>query len=485
MGCQGPTKAEGGPVTSGPSRRLLLVAVLGGLLCVNITFTLFNVVLVDMARDLHSTQTTLTWAITGPLLILGVAAPIVGKFGDLHGHRQLYLVGMLGALVCAALTAVAWNASSLIVARLFSGFEAACLTASSWALLFRVFRPHERTQVLGWWSLVGAGGPVIGVAIGGPIVQAVGWRWVFVGQVPLIAIALLVNMRVLSETPRTEGARLDLAGAATLATGIGAVLFGLNRGGVDGWSSPAVLIPLAAAPVALAAFVFVERRVPSPLFPLEWLSRRNFTMPCLAGFGLNFAYMGGFFLTPLFMERALGYNVGTTGLMQIARPLVFALSAPAAGYLTARHGERRTSVAGCAVLVLSMLCFAVVHPGTPGMVILAALALSGLASGVATPPISSSVANAVEEQRMGAGSAGLQVANQVGVVAGIQLMETIQTGAQRGAGLAGSFSDAYLVGTVVAVLAMVAASFIRSAPAGGTAPVLATEARPRAITESV
>ena len=359
------------------------------------------------------------------------------------------------------LTAAAWNAPSLIVARLFSGLEGACLTASSWSLLFRVFGPSERTKVLGWWSLVAAGGPVIGVAIGAPVVQALGWRWIFVAQIPLIVVALMTNYRFLPETIRTEGRPLDLPGAVTLGLGVGGMLFALNQGSA-GWIRPQVLLATAVSLLSLAAFGLIERRTAAPLFPTEWLSRRNFTLPCIAGFSMNFAYMGGFFLTPLFLERALGYGVGPAGLLQIARPLVFALAAPAAGYLAARTGERATAVAGSAFMVVSMLLFVSIDPGSPVVMVVLALAVSGLASGVAMPSISASVANAVEVERMGSASAGLQVANQVGVVAGIQLMETVQAGREGTAGVVASFHASYGVAAVVAAVGVVAALGIRS-----------------------
>ena len=150
--------------------QILLWSVLFGLLSVNFTFTIFNVALVRIARDLGTTSNTLTWAITGPLLVIGVAAPALGKTGDLYGHRRLYLIGMSGALLCSVLTILAPNAGLLIAARLLSGVEGACTTAASWSLLFSVFPQESRSKVMGWWSLVGAGGPVLGVAIGGPII---------------------------------------------------------------------------------------------------------------------------------------------------------------------------------------------------------------------------------------------------------------------------------------------------------------------------
>jgi MFS family permease len=447
------------------SRSALLVSVLVGLLATNITFTIFNVALVDIAHGLRTTPTTLTWAVTGPLLVVGVSAPMLGRLGDLRGHRRLYLWGMVGSLVCAAVTAVAWSAGSLIAARLLSGVGSAALSASSWALLFRVYGPGERTKVMGWWSLVGAGGPVIGVAIGGPVVQAFGWRWIFVAQVPLIVLALAWCTKTLPETDRIPGEPLDVRGSLLLAAGVGAVLLGINQSG-RGWFSPLVLASLGVAVVAFPWFVAVERGAAAPVLPLEWLSRREITMPCLASFAMNFAYMGGFFLTPLFLEQGLHYSIGTTGFFQIARPLVFAVAAPMAGYMAVRTGERASAAAGATALVASMLVFTFLGPGSPALLIVVALGASGLANGVASPSIAALVAGAVDTNRLGSASAAMQIASQVGVVAGIQVMETVQAARQHGAGLIGSYHSAYLAGALVAMVAVVTAMFIRPASHG-------------------
>jgi EmrB/QacA subfamily drug resistance transporter len=439
----------------------LLVCVLFGLLATNLTFTIFNVALVDISKDLGTTSSTLTWAITGPLLVVGAAAPILGRLGDLHSHRRLYLFGLGGSLMCAVLTAGAWSAGALIGARLFSGLGAACLTASSWALLFRVFPPAERTKVLGWWALVGAGGPVIGVALGGPVVQAFGWRWIFVAQVPLIVAALVVNYRVLPGTERTRGEALDWPGALLLATAVAAVLYAVSQGS-HGWTHASVVAAGFIGVVAFTALVAVERRAQSPIFPLEWLSQRHVTVPCVAAFALNFAYMGGFFLTPLFLEQGLRYGVGAAGFFQIARPLVFAVAAPAAGYVAVRTGERATAVAGALVLTGSMLVFALLSKGSSPVVIVAALAASGLAMGLATPSISAMIANSVDVARMGSASAAMQLASQVGVVIGIQVMATVQVSRQHTAGVVGSYHEAYVAGALVTLVAVGSALLIRT-----------------------
>src|SRR4051794_23724591 len=163
----------------------VLIAVLAGLFSVNITFTILNVALPRIARELGTTTNTLTWVITGPLLAFGVTAPAFGKFGDVYGYKRVYLLGIAGASVCAALSAVAWSAGSLIIIRTLGSIEGAATGAASVALICNVFDRDDRVKALGYWSLVGAGGPVIGLALGGPLIEHFGRPGLLAGPGPL------------------------------------------------------------------------------------------------------------------------------------------------------------------------------------------------------------------------------------------------------------------------------------------------------------
>src|SRR5688500_15403627 len=354
----------------------VLWTVLAGLFSVNVTFTIFAVALPRIARDFGTSTNTLTWVITGPMLAFGIVAPVLGKVGDVEGHRRTYLLGLAGASIFAALSAIAWSATSLIAIRTLSAIEGAATGASSMALIFSEFDRDDRVKAMGWWSLVGAGGPVIGVAIGGPLIELVGWRWIFVAQIPLTFAALGLAFAVLRETPRGEQHRLDWGGAATLAIGVTSFLFALNRGPEWGWSSPAVLGGFLLGPLALAAFVVVERRAPEPLLPLHIIRRRDFSLPIGAQLFATFAYTGGFILSPILLGRMFGYGESKIGFFVLSRPLSFSIAAPVAGYLAVRVGERVSAVAGTLTVVGSMLAFATVTPKTADLFIILALALS-------------------------------------------------------------------------------------------------------------
>jgi MFS family permease len=359
------------------------------------------------------------------------------------------------------LSAAAPNAGTLIAVRTLEGLEGAATGAASMALIFGVFAPGDRVKAMGWWSLVGAGGPVIGVTVGGVLIDHFGWRVLFLGQAPLSLSALLVAYLILPANQRSERRRLDWSGAATLTLSVTGLLFALNRGPESGWTSPPVLIGFALTPIMAFAFWRLERRSADPLVPLRYLRRANFVFPTTAQVWMNFAYLGGFILAPLLLEQVYGYSATRAGLTVIARPLAFSLTAPVAGYVAVRIGERTSAVIGTLGLVASMLVFASVTRHSSLTVVVVALALSGVGIGVATPSITASVANTVDDRDLGIAAATQQLMAQIGAAAGIQVLATVQATRLHVSGLLGSFSEAYLVGAVGALIAVVLAAGIQ------------------------
>ena len=445
----------------------VLATCLTGLFAVGITITILTISLPRLARDLHSDTSTMTWVITGPLLAFGVIGPLVGKVSDVWGPRRVYLLGLMVSMIFAIASALAWNASSLIVFRVLAGAESASVGPAALALILRSFSQEDRVKAMGWWSLIGAGAPVLGVVLGGPAIEAVGsWRVIFAAQVPLTVIAIGIGFLVLprapvgDDEPRTP---VDVRGALTLAAAATSLLFALNRAPVWGWTSPGVLLAFAIAPVASVAFVAIERRVDHPLIPLDYLRRRNFAMPIGVQFFTNFAYMGSFFLTPLFLKNAFGYGETRIGSLSIARPLTFSISAPIAGYVAVRVGERSAAVVGALAVMGSMLVWSQIAPGSASLAIVGALALAGVGLGISSPSMSSTVANAVDEDSFGVVGAAQQLVLQLGIVAGIQATQTFQAARQPHIGLVGSYHQAYLLAGAVCVAGVICALFVRSA----------------------
>lgn len=464
---------------SGRRRWWVLGALLSGLLALNFTFTVFIVALPRVEHEFSTSITVLTWTMIGPLLAYGLAAPLFGKAGDLFGHRRLYLVGLVGAMVSAALTALAPDATLLIAARTLDGVQGAATGTASMALIMASFPHDERVKAMGWWSLVGAGGPVLGVSIGSPIIQYFGWRALFWLQLGLLAVALFVVAVVLpaargDATPLPDDPNtvrsIDWLGSWALSGAVTALMLGLSLGHAIGWTSVGASVCWLATAVGLAVFVRRILTAAHPLIPRSYFAERNFVLPMVLRCAGNFAYFGAFFLAPLLMESGYGFSITKVGIVSIARPLCFAVFSPIAGYAAVRVGERTTAVVGSVSLCGSLLLFAALEPHSGLVVLVAALALSGFGMGVAMPATSSIMANAVDESDLGVMSAAQILAMQVGEVAGIQVLATVQAGvlhARRltrtsghGAFLA-TFREPMELGALLAAVAVAAAIFLR------------------------
>ncbi len=482
-----------------------LVALLAGLLSLNITFTVFVVALPTVKADFHTNFSVLAWASTGPLLAFGVAAPFFGKAGDLFGHRRLYQFGLLGAMVSAILTATAPDVGMLLFARALDGVQGAATGTASMAIILELFSRQDRVKALGWWSLVGAGGPVLGVTLGSPVIQFFGWRALFWGQLVLLVIASVVVALLLptrgdaavatttaavdvndGQVPmpadgrrprRLRGAGVwegtDWVGIFSLAGSVTSAMLVLSIGPIVGWTSAAVITCGVLAAVLVVVFVRRQMTFATPLVPTTYWRRRNFMFPMGTKAFSSFAYFGGFFLFPLLMEQVYGYSVSQVGFISVARPLLFAISAPIAGYMTVRTGERNATLFGTGAILVSMVLFATLSASAGLLIIIVALALSGLGMGVSMPATSATMSNELAASEYGVMSAAQLLASQVGEVAGIQAVLTIQESIARRSGLGDvhhstallhSFSVPFWVGAGAAALAVVCGLFIRSMP---------------------
>lgn len=458
---------------------IVLAVALYGLFAVGFTITILSVSVPEIARDLGSDTSTVTWVITGPLLAFAVVGPAAGKLGDLRGHRRVHAASMLWVSVFAALTALSWNAGSLIAFRVLGAAAGAAVGPTSIALINRLFPRDRRVQAMGYWSMVAAGGPVIGVVAGGPVVEAFGWRWIFVAQAPVTLAGMLLAMLLLPETERRDDTQFDFAGATVLALAATSALYAINRGPVLGWEHWTVVGGFLLAPAALATFLVVERRVAQPLLPLAYLRRRNFVGAISTQACLQFAYMGGFVITPLFLDSVFGYTETRIGALMIARPLTFAVAGPIAGYLAVKVGERTSAVTGGVALVASMIALSTVAPGSSDLVIIGALALSGVGLGASSPALAASVANAVDEHDLGIAGAFQQMMSQFGVVVGIQVMQSVAAAREAAVGAVDAYGEAYLVGGAVAAVGVGTSLLVRSskkadakgAPRGAPPPV--------------
>ncbi len=430
----------------------VLFAALAGMFATTFPITILTIALRSIAREFGSSETTLAWVISAPMLCSAVALPLLGKLGDLYGHRRVFLAGFAAATVTALLTAFAWDPLSLIGLRTLAAVVGGATQPTSMALIFSVTPPERRVRAMGWWSMVGAAAPAVGLIAGGPLVDWLGWRVVFGLQALLSAAALALAGVVLRETPR-QRARFDLVGALTLAVGVAGWMFALGRVREVGPAAPSLWAALGIGALGLAAFVRVERRSAEPLLPLEFFGRAGFTAPILSNAFMGAAYMGAFVLAPLVLLEVFGFSITAAAGIMLLRTLTLTLSSPLGGHLGERIGERAAAVIGSAVMTaaLAVIAWGTLRVSLP--VLGLGLVMQGLGHGLGLPSLTSAVSHAVDEADLGIAAAANRLTGQVGTSFGITLLTIVYGGDNSGP----AFALALAVGVALSALSIVAA----------------------------
>ena len=434
----------------------VLFAALGGMFATTFPITILTISLKSIATEFAVRETTIAWVITTPMLCSAVTLPLLGKLGDLQGHRRIFLLGFAAATVTAAATALAWSAGSLIGLRTLAAVVGGATGPTSMALIFGVYPPGERVRAMGWWSMTTAAAPSLGLILGGPLVDLLGWRVVFVLQALLSVVALALAALVLRETERRP-VRFDVAGACALGVAVGGFMFALARVRDVALLSPTVVGPVVLGGLGLALFVFIERRVAEPLLELEFFARRNFTASMLSNAFQGAAYMGAFVLAPLVLLEIFGFSISEAAGIMLLRTLTLTLASPVGGRLGMAIGERGAATLGSLLLTLSLgvIAWSAGHGLLLGFG--AGLVLQGLGHGFALPSLTSAVANSVPERDLGIASAGSRLTGTVGTAFGITVLTMVYGGENTGP----AFQTAFLAGAGFAALSLAAAWFMR------------------------
>jgi MFS family permease len=435
----------------GDYARWVLLVALTGMFATTFPVTVLTLAIPTIAEDLGARQSDLAWLITLPVLVSALALPTLGKLGDLYGHRRVFLVGFAVATLTAALTATATSAVLLIAWRTLSQTVGASTIPSSLALINSVHHGEQRARAMGWWSMVAAGAPVIGLALGAPVIEAIGWQMLFVLQAGFMVVPVLASWLILRETPRRV-ARFDVPGAASLAIAVGPLLLAINQVPHWGYTSLPVLGALVVGVAALIAFVSIERRVRAPLLPPELLESRGARSTMAASLLSSAAYMGAFFLASLLMVERFGYSLIAAVPILSIRPILFAAFSPVGGWLAGRAGTRTATIAGCLALATGMAGLALGSATVSlAVVIGVGFLFQGIGFGLLRPAITTALANAVEQGDLGVAGATERLTGQVGVAFGITVLATIYGGD------VDRFAVGFAVGALFGLLGMFAA----------------------------
>ncbi|NYI46786.1 EmrB/QacA subfamily drug resistance transporter [Nocardioides aromaticivorans] len=323
-------------------RAVLAAATLGSAMAL-LDSTVVNVALRQVGEDLEASLSDLQWVTNGYLLTLAALTLLGGSLGDRFGRRRIFVLGVVGFAVTSAACGLAPSAPFLVVARIAQGAAAALLTPGSLAMIQGSFAPGDRARAIGTWSGFGSVAAAVGPFVGGWLVEAASWRWVFLINLPVAALALLAA-RAVPETRDPEAVPgFDTRGAVLGALGLGGVTYALIQ-----WTTtpPAAAVALVLGLLAGVAFVVAERRSPHPMLPLSLFGSRQFS----AANGmtlLTYAALGGvlFFLV-LQLQTVGGYGALRAGLATLPITVAMVLLAGRGGALAARIGPRLPMTVG-------------------------------------------------------------------------------------------------------------------------------------------
>jgi len=385
---------------------VILATVLGsGMAAVDATVV--GIALPSIGRDFHASLEVLQWVVTSYSLTLAALLLLGGSLGDRIGRRKIFVIGAVWFTVASAACALASGPAVLIATRALQGVGAALLTPGSLAILQSSFAEHDRGRAVGSWSGLGGVATAAGPLLGGYLIAAASWRWIFVINIPLGMLVVWVALRHVPESSdSSEHGHLDVAGAALAVLTLGAASYGLIEGPSRGWSAPSVLAALATGLTAGVAFVLVERRSPAPMLPLEIFKIRQFTVTNGVTFVVYAALGGALFLLPVQLQVVDGYSPLQAGASLLPLTVIMLLLSSRSGQLAARIGPRLQMSVGPVVigLGLELLGRSTTHEGyvagvLPGIVVLG----FGLATTVA--PLTTTAMAALPGDRAGLASA--------------------------------------------------------------------------------
>jgi len=399
----------------------------------------------EIGDNLHASRSTLSWVLSLPMLIGAVMLPTFGRLGDLKGQRRVFLIGLSVCGAAAILTALSWNAPSLILFRTISQTAGFATAPTAVALIMETFPLDARPRALGMWAFVSAASPALGLAFGGPMVEALSWRGVFIAQGVLALLFLPLCLRWLNETQRRTSTGFDVPGGITLMLATGSILLYLDRGGSWGWTSPVELSLLVAAPLLTLLFIRIEKRAKFPLLPTGLLANPAYSMPAVSEFLSQASSNAVFFSAPLLLQQRFDKSIAQTALLMLPLPLGMCFGAIIGGRVAARFGERLGGLIGTTSMALSMVLFLWGYNAEALNVVTLALIVQGIANGFVRPAVASAGGAALSPEYFGVGMATLRMIALLGSTMGISIALT--------ASVIGGFPAIYITTAILAILA--------------------------------
>ena len=386
--------------------------------------SIVSVAMPVMGSDLGLSFAAAMWVSAAFLLTTAVLLIPSGRLADQHGRVRFYLLGIAIFTVGSVLCAASMNGTWLIASRILQAAGAALMGATSAAIVTSVFPPHERGRALGINVMAVYLGLSVGPPLGGIIADTIGWRWIFLINLPIGIVVLVWGWFML---PRSEGMpnapRLDVAGSVLLGAFLICLLVPLTFVAEWGWASGLTIGLLVLSAVSLVAFVVVERRVSAPILDLDLVLKNRLFAAANTAALLNYMALYGIaLLTAIFLEVVQDRSAGVTGLLILSQPLLMAVLSPFSGRLSDRIGSRVLATGGMVIIAGGMILLAAMPATAPVWQVALYLGIVGVGMAAFSAPNTSAVMGSVRRDQLSVASAFLGTMRTAGQALSVAIL---------------------------------------------------------------
>jgi EmrB/QacA subfamily drug resistance transporter len=415
-----------------PDRRTRLV-ILGicsmSLLIVGLDATIVNVALPAIHRSFHSALSGLQWTISAYTLVIASLLMLSGSTADRLGRRRVFQCGLalfsFGSLLCA----MAPSLGLLIAARVIQAIGASMLNPVAMSIIRNVFEdPRERAQAIGVWGALFGISLALGPVVGGVLVDSVGWRSVFIVNVPIGIAAIVLTALFVPESRAPHPRRVDPVGQVLVIVALSSLTYAIIEGPEAGWLSLQTILLFVVSLSAFAGLVGYELRVREPLLEVRFFRSAPFSGATASAVAM-FMAMGGFlFLNTLYLQNVRGLSPLDAGLYTLPMAGVMMVVSPLCGRAVGRWGARWPLMSGSAAVMASALILTQVTPHTSFAVLVAAYVLFGAGLGLINPPITNTAISGMPPSQAGVAAAVASTGRQVGVTLGVAVLGSLAAG---------------------------------------------------------
>jgi MFS transporter, DHA2 family, methylenomycin A resistance protein len=446
---------------------IILLTMSLGVLIAQIDTSVVNLALTQIGAHFNAPVNALQWVVDAYNLVYASLLLTAGTLADLYGRRKIFMLGIALFTAGTVLCGLAPNTAVLIAGRAIAGLGAALEVPTSLAILTIAYPDtRARTRALGLWASCNGLAFIIGPTAGGVLVDAIGWRSIFLMVLPVCILTLILTARSVPESRDRGQRRLDMPGQALAVMALGALALAAIEGPYWGWLSNAGIAALAAA--ITAAVLFVRRQISGDgaLVPSSMLANRVFATCLAVAAAMTFGMYAMLFLTPLYLQTVRGTSALLAGIELLPMSVAFLLVSQLSGRIANKFGPRAPMTAGMAMMGIGLLALAIVHFVDSLLLIEIALLVIGCGLGLNTGPLNAvAVANA-PASRSGTASGLVNTARMVGATLGVAVLGALfaaVAGTTGDAGhMAAGLAPAYSVGGIVEIMGAIAAFvFIR------------------------